>query len=187
MSSHDHTSKTCATCKFAKPLTEFPPHRVGVLGRLSQCRACKAAKQRARYAEHGVAIKQVRQQQRDARVAENGVCHNRNYYQAYYQANSERLRAASREYKRANPGKVARHGAERRKYIRQATPRWADIQAIELIYEQMNLRRKQGEDVQVDHIIPIRGKHVCGLHVENNLQIIPRLDNVRKSNRLIPY
>ncbi|MEK9719889.1 MAG: THUMP domain-containing protein, partial [Quisquiliibacterium sp.] len=47
-----------------------------------------------------------------------------------------------------------------------------DLNAIRSIYEQAGMRRAAGEDVHVDHVIPLRGKTVCGLHIAENLQII---------------
>ena len=63
--------------------------------------------------------------------------------------------------------------------IERATPKWADQEKIARIYIDAN---KSGK--HVDHIIPLRGKMVCGLHVENNLQAISASLNFWKSNRL---
>jgi hypothetical protein len=38
---------------------------------------------------------------------------------------------------------------------------------------------------EVDHVIPLQGETVCGLHWEGNLQVLPKIDNIRKSNRLL--
>lgn len=67
--------------------------------------------------------------------------------------------------------------AKRRADKLNATPKWADLQAIELIYK----LRPEGH--HVDHIIPLKGKLVSGLHVETNLQYLPSLDNLKKGNR----
>ena len=37
----------------------------------------------------------------------------------------------------------------------------------------------------LDHVIPLKGKNVCGLHVENNLRLIPGIDNLRKGNSFV--
>lgn len=59
----------------------------------------------------------------------------------------------------------------------QRTPKWADLAAIAKFYDEC-----PGGYV-VDHVIPLRGHRVSGLHVLENLQYIPRLDNIAKSNR----
>ena len=55
-------------------------------------------------------------------------------------------------------------------------PKWADMDKIREIY----VNRPDG--YHVDHIIPLRGKLVSGLHVENNLQYLPAQENMRKHN-----
>lgn len=62
--------------------------------------------------------------------------------------------------------------------IRQR-PSWANMESIKAIYS----NRPQGH--HVDHIIPLRGKTVCGLHVENNLQYLPAEENMRKHNTFL--
>lgn len=67
--------------------------------------------------------------------------------------------------------------AARRKQVKRATPPWADLNEIEAIY----LNRPEG--FHVDHIVPLNGKTVCGLHVPWNLQYLPSKDNLMKSNK----
>ncbi|RZK44837.1 MAG: hypothetical protein EOO61_02385 [Hymenobacter sp.] len=61
-----------------------------------------------------------------------------------------------------------------------AVPKWADLIAILDIYATCP------EGYQVDHIIPLRGETVCGLHVENNLRHIKTSENLSKGNKLLP-
>ena|SRR3990167_2336011 len=59
-------------------------------------------------------------------------------------------------------------------------PRWADNAAIQNTYNQAAALRKAGHAVTVDHIIPLHGTTVSGLHVHNNLRIISRAANEQK-------
>lgn len=59
-------------------------------------------------------------------------------------------------------------------------PSWADMKAIRAVYVQA-----AALGLTVDHIIPLRGKTVSGLHVENNLRIITGRENDIKSNKFI--
>ena len=69
----------------------------------------------------------------------------------------------------------------------QRTPSWLskdDLWMIKEIYELAALRTKMSGFLwHVDHIIPIRGKNVSGLHVPSNLQVIPWIENVKKCNK----
>ena len=72
------------------------------------------------------------------------------------------------------------------KKLYAAWPDWADDEAMERIYKESARLRKRGEDVNVDHMVPISHPHVCGLHVPANLQIMTALENGQKGNRWWP-
>lgn len=75
----------------------------------------------------------------------------------------------------------ARHAAHADRRKEQMTP--ADRQAA---YHLARLRTQAtGVKHHVDHIIPLQSDVVCGLHVENNLRVIPATMNIRKSNALL--
>lgn len=68
--------------------------------------------------------------------------------------------------------------------IKIATPKWVDFDEIALIYmERDRISAETGVRHEVDHIIPLAGKNVCGLHVHFNLRVIPALENRRKGAR----
>lgn len=92
----------------------------------------------------------------------------------------QRIRRAEymRRYRATHPEVHRRNTSLRRAKVSHATPPWADRQAIKAIYI---AAREQG--LQVDHKVPLRGKNVCGLHVEGNLQLLPAVANRTKGNR----
>jgi hypothetical protein len=67
--------------------------------------------------------------------------------------------------------------------LKFATPPWADRERIESIYRLRNQMQKNSPvKLHVDHIYPLRGKKVCGLHVHENLRVIPAKENIVKGN-----
>lgn len=93
-------------------------------------------------------------------------------------------REYNRRYKRENAAKVLADCRLRQTRKLQATPPWADLKSIEAIYAKAKeMARTHGGRWHVDHEIPLRGKNVCGLHVEANLRIVSAAVNMAKSNQ----
>jgi hypothetical protein len=83
-----------------------------------------------------------------------------------------------------NAGYYTSKASARKATKLKATPAWADQEQIKRIYVACaKITKQTGIEHHVDHIIPLQGEDVCGLHVENNLAIIPAKMNLQKSNR----
>jgi 5-methylcytosine-specific restriction endonuclease McrA len=119
----------------------------------------------------------------------------------YYERNKEAVVARAqarpdgdkRRYKNnhkiANPDMYKELVSLRRRRFRQATPNWLTaMQRMEIRLKYrlaIELSRATGIRHAVDHIIPLQGEEVCGLHVPWNLQVIPQTENLKKYNKLV--
>lgn len=98
--------------------------------------------------------------------------------------NLERSKEVSNSWKRKNPAKHAAHTMQRKAAKLQRTPAWADTDEIQKFYDEARrISKETGLLHHVDHIVPLQGKNVSGLHVQNNLQVLGAKDNMLKGNR----
>jgi hypothetical protein len=93
----------------------------------------------------------------------------------------------AKEWAKKNPHKVLEQSARKRATKLKRVPCWLtkqDFENIKQIYlEAKQLSDKEGKKYHVDHIIPLRGKYVSGLHVPENLRILLAEENMAKSNK----
>ena len=101
----------------------------------------------------------------------------------YYVENREKMKVNDKKWKEKNPEKVRQYIANRKAAKLQRTPPWVDHDAIAVFYaEAARLTVETGIEHHVDHIIPLQGKLVSGLHVHTNLQVITAEENLKKNN-----
>lgn len=109
------------------------------------------------------------------------VCR-KQYTKQWYYDNKERCAITNALWSKNNLHKKRAYRAKRRAFVLLATPAWANQQAIRRIYAEADfLSKATGIKYEVDHIIPLQGKNVCGLHVPNNLQVINMVANRQKA------
>lgn len=89
----------------------------------------------------------------------------------------ERHKQYQKEWRKSNWDKYLAYLKATKRHLKQATPVWSQIEQIKEFYF------KCPKGYHVDHIIPINGKNVSGLHVINNLQYLPAKENLKKSNK----
>ena len=175
-------SKVCTKCREDKPLGLFSRDRGTKDGHCYHCKSCAAERVKAWFKANPERRAQHRKKWRDANLELAKVIEKRSY---------EENRDARLEYKRsyaaANRPRYTHYTQKRKVAQGRAAPSWADQEAIVKIYPQCaEITDQTGVEHHVDHIIPLQGRLVCGLHVENNLQILPGDTNRRKANKHLP-
>jgi hypothetical protein len=101
--------------------------------------------------------------------------------------NPDKHRKYCISWQQKNLDKHCKNEAYRRSVKLNATPKWltiAQLREIEQYYiDSAYIQQLMQTEMHVDHIVPLRGENVCGLHVPWNLQILTRLDNQSKGNK----
>ena len=202
------STKLCCTCKQSLPVSLFGALSQSPDGLSPRCKPCFNAMQKASRERNPESVKAKRARYYASNkelIAERNkasrVKHADNvraYKKAYKQNNAEKVREyqrhwyatnpeARKEHYRTryekNPAAFAQGALERKLCRRQATPAWRSWFFIEEIYRLARLRTKlTGIQWEVDHIVPLRAADACGLHVEHNLRVIPKVLNRMKGN-----
>ena len=165
--------RQCKTCGITKPFTgEFFHIRQGKpTGRV--CRACLNTAQNRR--------------RKDPLVRQAVNKCSRDYWNAHKKEHAIK----NNTWKKNNRGRANFWERQRELALLQRTPSWLDPDELFLVaeaYALASLRSKvTGIAWHVDHVIPLRGKTVSGLHVPLNLAVIPAIDNIRKRNNYEQY
>lgn len=172
-------------------------------------------KEKSRHAEYAARNKEkLREYQkgwadknRDKRLSQKreryqGIKEEENYRaRAYHAKNAEKIklnkkkwRAENIEYRKKyeleyvenNRDKINAKNSRRRAQLMRAIPLWANFDKIRSVYSECaRITKDTGIEHHVDHIVPLKSKIVCGLHCEDNLQILTGSENSIKHNKLL--
>lgn len=159
--------KSCSKCKIGKELQSFNKRASSSDGYRGQCKECES-----------ITYKKYYNKNREKCLNKTKV---------YREANREICYERTRKWAENNVDKKNSIRAKRRASKLQATPKWLSsehMSQIKDIYtEAQDLRWLNEEPLHVDHIVPLQGKNVCGMHVPWNLQILTASKNISKGNR----
>ncbi len=96
----------------------------------------------------------------------------------YYAQNTELISDRNKQYRKNDPDKFRVKDANKKYSKMRRIPPWSETEKINDMY------RNRPEGMQVDHIIPLHGELVSGLHVFSNLQYLTVKENSLKSNKI---
>jgi hypothetical protein len=164
--------KTCTRCHIVKSYELFYKQAVNSKdGYQAHCRACDNARKK------NWALKNP----------ELAAAHRKTSDINRYKNYKSKVQEKNKNWKSNNPSKVSAMDAKRRAAVNLRKPSWftdEDNWMVEQAYELAQLRTQVfGFQWHVDHVIPLQGKLVSGLHTPYNLQVIPASENLSKSNQ----
>ena len=155
--------KTCSRCLKSKTSDAFYKDKSKKDGMTSYCKICRKEYHSEYYS--------------------NNKEHILDSVKAWVSKNKTKRKAYRKLHYLNNRGTYHAKTRTRQAAKLKAIPAWADLDQIKRIYTACaSISERTGVEHHVDHIIPLQGKTVCGLHVENNLAIIPAQMNLQKSN-----
>ena len=181
----------CTKCKTVKDSSEFPKDASRKSGYKSSCKICYSLTRKSRSGDKATKEYNKKYYKENSEELTQRYF-TRNYrirkLERYY-SKREHIRKKQRDYLHTPQGKVKNCEKEsrRRSSKLNATPTWLSqeqLSQIEYLYWlSKDLELTSGQKYHVDHIVPLQGRHVCGLHVPWNLQVIPAEINLSKGNK----
>lgn len=167
--------KTCAVCNKEFPKESFTTKSAKCTGCLKEYKANWYEENKERTLAN--AKERYKDPEVRARIKEVS--------KMWVEANREKSNKIKQDWRKRNKGQVNSFTAKRHAAKMSATPSWANQEHIKSYYAFASFLTSAtfGGGYHVDHVVPLQGKDVCGLHVENNLQVLRANDNVRKSNK----
>jgi len=204
--------KFCGSCKIEKSFEDFNKNSATKDGLHTSCKTCKAASDknyRERNKEKVAAGKRKcylenrdhydektkawvkKNPDRRKKIINASYLKNQEVIldkqAAYRSENRELCNSRVKSWSSRNPDKLRAKDARRRGNQLKAQPTWLNEEHKKQIDDVYRLARDcelvSGEKYHVDHIVPLQGKAVCGLHVPWNLQVLPASVNIKKSNK----
>lgn len=189
--------KFCRKCQTEKETSEFFKDKTKKDGMATTCKACKYASNRRwvvanpeaslEHKRKYAAVPENRAKKLERQNAERAA--NKDIHNArsrkHYADNRGKIYARNRAWWVSNPERTAQYKAARRVAHVKAfyVPTEADLFLVEEVYALRDLRNASTNiEWEVDHIIPLTSKYVCGLHAWWNLQVIPMRANRSKRN-----
>jgi hypothetical protein len=207
--------KKCNSCFVEKPFLEFSKDSRAKDGLCYYCRLCRKDQKKKEYNTNKDKILQKCKEYRiknseklnssqveyrtknrqSIRIKQNEI-YQKNKEERLdcarkrYAENKEVIKARVKSYTKENRSKINAIKAKYRAARYNATPDWLTKEHLVEIEEFYTLAYElawlnEGEILQVDHIVPLQGKTVCGLHVPWNLQILTKSNNISKFNKLV--
>ena len=174
--------KTCSKCKESKYESEFHKDSKNKNGFSSHCKKCEKIRAKAKHLKD----------------KENQNARTKIYYEVnkekekaravvWAKANPEKRKAKAKRHQQANPNMYCAAANKRHAQKLNATlnlSKEEDIKIGEFYKESARLTKETGILHEVDHIIPLQGELVSGLHVPWNLRVITAEENRKKGNKL---
>lgn len=161
------SSKCCFKCKKVKPIEAFHKHKGMADGHLNKC---------------GVCVKLGVDAWREANPGCRQREHERNREAKGFRTWAEYRKDLS-ENAIGRRASLAKYTAKRRTQIMRAPDELTDFIMEEMAMMAETRKELYGFDWHIDHVVPLNGKNVCGLHTWRNLELIPAYHNLRKSNK----
>lgn len=183
--------KLCKGCNSHLSLDCFNKHTETKDGYRSKCKECRRLEHIAYRRNNPEKIKELQKICDKRKLTNPEYILRKRYTNKQYNASEVgKLKNKIRQQKWNAANKAKRNAihAARRFSKKNATPTWLSDKHKQEILDFYTVcemfKTYTGFEYHVDHIIPLRGKTVCGLHVPWNLQILTASENKQKSNKL---
>jgi len=160
--------KFCRICNIEKPLIKFATRKSAKDGRRNECKLCTNKKHKM-YRDTPEQKKKKKERRKKTYCVE--------YYRIYRKNNIQKIRKSANKWAKNNK-EYRSHMQKKREVLKRQSSIYGYEDEIKNIY----INRPPGH--HVDHIIPLNHKDVCRLHVPWNLQYLPAIENLKKSNKL---